>query len=148
YTGMSKSGLYAHFGSKEELQIATIRAAKEVVTEEVRRPALEAPDPLSRLTSLCDRFLSYVQRGVFPGGCFFASVAAEFDTRPGPVRNLLVEYHSDWIDLLTRQIRDAQEDGSLAAHEDPEQLAFEINALLHLANDTFLLCADPIAITR
>jgi len=83
---MSKSGLYAHFGSKEELQLATVETAREIFDAEVVEPTQTIVDPLERLQALCDRFLSHVERHVFPGGCFFASTAAEFDTHPGPAR--------------------------------------------------------------
>src|SRR6266496_3907018 len=82
----SKSGVFAHFGSKEELQLATVQRAGEVFVAEVIAPALRAPGGLRRLWRLCDGWLDYSKRRVFPGGCFFVSVAAEFDARPGRVR--------------------------------------------------------------
>ncbi|HEX8188504.1 MAG TPA: helix-turn-helix domain-containing protein, partial [Pyrinomonadaceae bacterium] len=84
---MSKSGLFAHFGSKEELQLATVEAARDVFVREVVRPAFGAPRGLARLWQLCDVWLGYVRREVFRGGCFFAAAAAEFDGRPGAVRD-------------------------------------------------------------
>src|ERR687891_926671 len=84
---MSKSGLFAHFGSKEELQVATVEAARAIFIREVIKPAFESTEGLQRLWKLCDIWLSYVQSGVFRGGCFFAAAAAEFDSRPGPVRD-------------------------------------------------------------
>src|SRR5262245_2029781 len=81
--GMSKSGLFAHFGSKEELQLATIEAARAVFVEQVIEPASAAPPGLERLRQLAENFLRHVEGSVFLGGCFFASVAAEMDTRPG-----------------------------------------------------------------
>ena len=89
--GMSKSGLFAHFGSKEELQIATIEAARAVFTAQVIDPALAAPTGLDRLRQLVENFLRYVEGGLYPGGCFFASVAAEMAMRPGPVRDGAVQ---------------------------------------------------------
>ena len=89
--GMSKSGLFAHFGSKEELQLATIETASALFTEQVVEPALAAPTGLERLRQLAENFLRHVEDGVYPGGCFFASVAAEMDTHPGPVRDLAVQ---------------------------------------------------------
>ena len=80
---MSKSGLFAHFGSKEELQVATVEAARAIFIREVIKPAFDATEGLVRLYKLCDIWLSYVQSGVFRGGCFFAAAAAEFDSRPG-----------------------------------------------------------------
>ena len=90
HTGMSKSGLYAHFGSKEELQLATIDAASEIFVREVIEPA-RAAEGAARLEALSDAFLSYLERKVFPGGCFFAAAQAELDTHPGPVREKLRE---------------------------------------------------------
>ena len=147
HIGMSKSGLYAHFRSKEELQVATVTAALEVVDAEVVQPALSRPDALGRLIALCENFLSYAQRS-FPGGCFFASAGAEFDTRPGSVRDLLTKYCQDWADLLVRLIKDAQQDGSIDSREDPVQLAFELNSFLHLANDWFVLLQDAVTMER
>ena len=85
--GMSKSGLFAHFRSKEELQLATIETADAIFQAEVVNPALAAAPGIARLRALCEAFLDHLERGVFPGGCFFASVAAEIDTHPGPVRD-------------------------------------------------------------
>jgi len=86
---MSKSGLYAHFGSKEELQLAAIDTATQIFTDNVIRPAREADTALGRLEALCENFFRYLERPVFPGGCFFASATAELDTHPGPVKERL-----------------------------------------------------------
>jgi AcrR family transcriptional regulator len=143
HTGMSKSGLYAHFRSKEELQLATVETAWEIFTAEVVEPATAIADPLEQLRALCDRFLSYVERGVFPGGCFFASTVAEFDTHPGPVKDKIALRQQDWTGLLQRLIREAQAAGSLQASEDPAQLAFEVHAFLLMGNTAFVLDDDP-----
>jgi AcrR family transcriptional regulator len=144
-TGMSKSGLFAHFGSKEELQLATIAAAEDVFQIEVLDPAMAAPEGLPRLRVLCDRFLVHVEEGVFPGGCFFASAAAELDTRPGPLRDRVAEVYDGWITLMEGSLRRAQELGQLDRSLDPEQIAFEVNAMLAEANGLFLLRGDPRA---
>src|SRR5205807_2592978 len=89
--GISKSGLFAHFGSKEELHLATIEAAGRTFTGEVIRPALAEPRGVGRVWALCNSWLSYLERGVFPGGCFFWAVAEEFVSRPGPVRDSVLE---------------------------------------------------------
>ncbi len=141
-TGMSKSGLFAHFGSKEELQLATIGAAEEIFAEDVLRPALEA-EGLERVRALSERFLSHVGRNVFPGGCFFASAAAELDTRPGPVRERVVAVQRQWMDLFEGAIRTAQERREVDPSVDPAQLTFELNALLGEANGLYLLSGDP-----
>jgi AcrR family transcriptional regulator len=140
-TGMSKSGLFAHFGSKEQLQLATIDTAEDIFEEEVLRPALQA-EGLARVEVLCDRFLSHVQRGVFPGGCFFASAKTELDTRPGPVRDRVVAVQEAWTELIEGAIGAAKERGEMAASVDPVQLTFEINALLGEANGLYLLTGD------
>jgi AcrR family transcriptional regulator len=140
--GMSKSGLYAHFGSKQELQLATIAAAEEVFDADVINPAVQAGEGLARVTALSERFLSHVERQVFPGGCFFASVAAELDTRPGPVRDRVAAVQAAWSELMSASLREAQRAGELAADASVEQLTFEINALLAQANTVFLLYGD------
>ncbi len=139
YAGMSKSSLFSAFGSKEELQLATIEEANAIFDREVVAPALEAGTPLERLRALCERFLSHVERYVFPGGCFFASTAAEIDTRPGIVRERVTSAVADWFGLLEQQIRSAQKEGQLDAGEDATQLAFEVHALLLLANEQFVI---------
>jgi AcrR family transcriptional regulator len=148
HIGMSKSGLYAHFGSKEELQLATVAKAGEIFDEDVVRPGLAALPGVERLYALCDRFLSHVERRVLPGGCFFASAAAELDTQPGPVRERIVEFKRGWNDLVAKLVRDAQASGELDADEDPEQVAFELNAYLLQANDSFVLTGEPEVFAR
>jgi AcrR family transcriptional regulator len=143
HIGMSKSGLYAHFGSKEELQLATIATAREIFDAEIVEPARAIADPLERLQALCEGFLSHVERRVFPGGCFFASAVAELDTHPGPVRDEIALAQQDWMDGLQQVIREAQRGGSLDANEDPAQLAFELEAYLLLGNTAFVLSNDP-----
>lgn len=94
--GVSKSGLFGYFGSKEELQLATIRIAASVYLDEVIQPALAVPPGLGRVRRLCDNWLSYSERRVFPGGCFFFTVTAEFDARPGRVRDAVAAAGLDW----------------------------------------------------
>ena len=146
--GMSKSGLFAHFRSKEELQLATIETASALFAEQVVEPALTASTGLERLRRLSENFLQHVEGGVFPGGCFFASVAAEMDTHPGPIRDLAIQLVDDWFALLTTAVRDAQAEGTIDASEDPEQLAFELDANLLLANAQFVISQDPAPINR
>jgi AcrR family transcriptional regulator len=143
HIGMSKSGLFAHFGSKEELQLATVEKAQEVYAAEVTGPALAEPDGLQRLEALCERFLSHVEREVFPGGCFFASLAAELDTRPGPVRDRITAALAGWTEMIEDSITAARDAGELAADTDPHQLTFELDALLAAANGSWLLFRDP-----
>jgi len=143
HIGMSKSGLYAHFRSKEELQLATVETAWEIFNAEVVEPTPPTAGPLEELRALCDRFLSYVERRVFPGGCFFASTTAEFDTHPGPVKDKVASVQQRWTELLQQLIRGAQVTGSLDASEDPKQLAFEVHAFLLMGNTTFVLDDNP-----
>ena len=139
HIGMSKSGLFAHFGSKQELQLAAIDTAERIFTDDVLAPAMAESDGLPRLEALCDRFLSHVGRRVFPGGCFFASIAAELDTRPGPVRDRVTDIARAWMALLANAAGEGQRLGQLDPELDPEQLAFELDALLALGNSLFLL---------
>jgi AcrR family transcriptional regulator len=139
HIGMSKSGLYAHFGSKEELQLATVETAREIFDADVVEPIQTIADPLEQLQALCNHFLSYLERRVFPGGCFFASTSAEFDTHPGPVKDKIASIQQGFTEGLERLIREAQGAGSLAATEDPTQLAFELHAYLLMGNTLFVL---------
>jgi AcrR family transcriptional regulator len=148
HIGMSKSGLYAHFGSKEELQLATVTTAREIFDAEIVQPTQAIDDPLERLLALCEGFLSYLERRVFPGGCFFASCAAELDTHPGPVKDAIAAVQQHWLDQLRQLIHDAQRTGSLDSAEDPTQLAFELEAYLLMGNATFVLNDDPSALGR
>ena len=146
--GMSKSGLFSHFASKEDLQLATIATAEAIYAAEVIEPAMELPEGRQRLEQLCERYLSYVERGVFPGGCFFASTAAELDTRGGPIRDRVRAVLAGWDELLEANLRAAQRDGELPRNVDVGQLIFEINAVLHEANGHYLLFGDAAALER
>src|SRR4249919_1851901 len=140
-TGMSKSGLFAHFGSKEELQLATIDTAEEIFEEDVLRPALQE-EGRARLEALCERFLSHVDRKVFPGGCFFASAAAELDTRPGPVRDRIAAFQSRWAALIASGLRAGRRQGELDPDARIGQLTFELTAMINHANAVFVLQGD------
>jgi AcrR family transcriptional regulator len=146
--GMSKSGLYAHFGSKEELQLATIEAANETFQAHVVAPAATAATGFERLRALTGGYLRYIEGDVFAGGCFFASVLSETDTRPGPVRDRLFAFLADWLGLLDAAIRAAQAEGSLDAGEDPADLTFELEAAIFLANAQFVVAHTPEPIER
>jgi len=145
---MSKSGLFAHFGSKEDLQVATVEAARAIFIREVVKPAFESTEGLQRLWKLCDIWLSYVQSGVFRGGCFFAAAAAEFDSRPGAVRDRIAEIMKEWLEALRNAIIEAQEAGHLDKELDATQLAFEFNSLELGANWAFQLYGDTRAFKR
>ena len=146
--GMSKSGLFSHFASKRDLQLATIATAEVIYATEVVEPAMQVPEGRQRLEQLCERYLSYVKRGVFPGGCFFASTAAELDTHGGPIRDRVRAVLAGWDELLEANVRAAQRNGDLAPDADVGQLIFELNALLHEANGHFLLFHDTAALDR
>jgi len=145
---MSKSGLFAHFGSKEDLQVATVEAARSIFIREVIRPSFEGKHGLVDLWHLCDTWLSYVESGVFRGGCFFAAVAAEFDSRPGPVRDRIAEIMKEWLATLRRAVAYAQTARELRSEVDPTQMAFEFNALELGANWAFQLYGDKQAFAR
>jgi AcrR family transcriptional regulator len=146
---MSKSGLFAHFGSKRDLQLATIEEARQRYVRAVIEPALTAHPGICRLRALCESFLSYLERGVFPGGCFFASAMAEFDAKaPGPVRDRIAECQAQWMDTLERSARDAQAAAELGTSTDPQQLAFEIEAALLSANWYYHLYHDSAYLER
>lgn len=128
-TGMSKSGVFAHFGSREELQISVVREYHARFEEEVFRPALEAERGLPRLRALFDRWLRRVSKEI-DSGCIYISGAVEFDDRPGPVRDALVAMVGTWQDALDRAIRAAVDAGHLRGDTDREQLLFEIHGLV------------------
>ena len=144
--GMSKSGLFAHFGSKEELQLATVETASAIFDELVVQPASTASNGVERLHALTEGFLRHVEVAVFPGGCFFASVAAELDTRAGRVRDLAFAVVGEWTGMLEQAVRDAQDEGLIDPAVDAAQLAFELDAYLMLANAQFVASneAEPL----
>jgi AcrR family transcriptional regulator len=138
--GMSKSGLFAHFGSKEELQLATIDAASAIFDELVIDPAGAEPAGVPRLRAYVERFLEHVEEGVFPGGCFFVSAMGELDTHPGPVQDGALAFSTRWLELLAEQ-------AAAAGEPDPAQVAFELNAFMVLGNLQFV-AGDREALER
>jgi AcrR family transcriptional regulator len=142
-TGMSKSGLYAHFGSKQELQLATVEEAGRILDEEVAQPALAAPPGLAQLVAVCDAFFDYLQRRVFPGGCFFAAAALEMGTRPGPVKERVAALQSGFAALIRGFAATALDRHELPAREDPDRLAFELYGIMLAADTNFVLHDDP-----
>ena len=146
---MSKSGLFAHFGSKEELQISTVRAAGAIFTHRVVRPAEEGHEPgLARLCAMLIAWLDYMERSSFAGGCFFAAATVEMDGRPGPVRDAVAAQMTLWAGLLSDYTRDAIARGELRPETDPEQLAFEVDALGSAVSSGWLLSQDPVVFRR
>jgi AcrR family transcriptional regulator len=146
--GMSKSGLFAHFGSKEELQLATVESAVRVFDEHVTEPAERAAPGLARLRALVDSYLRYVETDVFPGGCFFAAALMELNMQPGAVRERLVVFFGDWLGRLAATVRDAQALGEIDANEDPDQLAFELEAAFFFANGQYVVVRTPEPLER
>ena len=139
--GLSKSGLFGHFGSKEELQLAALDAASAIFVREVVEPAIAEPEGAPRLRAYCDRWVSYLERKVFSGGCFFAAATAEFDGRPGAVRDKL---RANQQALFAELARHAE----LAGVEDPEQLVFQVHSLVLGANAHYQLFGNQEAFVR
>jgi AcrR family transcriptional regulator len=125
-TGMSKSGLFAHFGSREELLIAVLERGQQEFVEVVVNPALAKPRGLPRLKALFVNWLDWTEMANLPGGCPMIGGATEFDDKPGPVRETLASGQRAWIETLTRATRQAIEQGQLARDTDPEQMSFEL----------------------
>jgi AcrR family transcriptional regulator len=136
---ISKSGLIAHFGTKEQLQLATIRAARAIFATTVVEPALQQPPGLGRVRALLDAWLEYSSDRRFPGGCFFARAAHEYAARPGAVRDALAAVDEEWLGLITGAIVDAQAAGEVRPDIDAAQLAFDLVAYLDSANLRSLL---------
>jgi len=130
---MSKSGLFAHFGSKQELQLATIGAAAERFKAAVIEPALDLPEGASRLRAMAEHYLD--QLDDYSGGCFWASTSAEYDDRPGPVRDAIAGLLEAWLGELERQAR-------IAGVEHPERFAFELFSLVMGANARYRLSGE------
>lgn len=148
HLGMSKSGLYAHFKSKEELELATIETAAQIFDREVLQSVRAAPPGARRLVTLVEAFLSHLERRVFPGGCFFAAVAAELDTRPGRAHDRVLEVLSQWRSLIRQCIEEARTHPEIDRDVDLEQTVFEVQAMLAAANFLFVLTNDPMPLQQ
>lgn len=140
---ISKSGVFTHFGSKEELQLATVRMAAEVFRTHVVEPALTVPEGIGRVRALLDAWQRYQREPVFPGGCFFHSAMAEFDARPGRVRDAIAASQRDWSAFVERCLCEARDLGEIEAAADVAQLAFELDALCRTGAAQALLRDDP-----
>ena len=132
---MSKSGLFAHFGSKQELQLATIGAAAERFSAAVIAPSLGAADGVPRLRAIADAYLVHLEGGRYQGGCFWAATSAEYDDRPGPVRDAIAAALDSWLGELERQAR-------AAGSRDPARFAFETYAVVMGANFRYRMSGD------
>lgn len=146
--GMSKSGLIRHFGSKEGLQLAALQAAIELFQREIWDPIADEPPGLVRLRAICEAWISYLERELLPGGCFLTAAATEFDGRSGPVRDATRKAWARWLRTLENEVRTAIEAGDLPADTDPEQVAFELNALVMGLNNALQLHGDRDAPAR
>jgi AcrR family transcriptional regulator len=144
--GISKSGLFAHFGSKEELQLAAVRAARRIYADNVVIPAYEIEPGLGRVWALSKHWLDYSRRRVFPGGCFFQKVSHEFAARDGAVHDYLAAVNREWIEVIETAVTEAVDRGELTA--DPAQLAFDLNAYFEAANLSSILHNDQTAFDR
>lgn len=138
---MSKSGVFAHFGSKQELQLATVAAAAERFRSAVIEPALSAPDGEPRLRAIADAYLAHLEDDdYYPGGCFWAATSAEYDDRPGPVHDAIAGALDAWLGELERQ-------AGIAGSPDPGRFAFEVYSIVMGANSRFRMGGDPVVFT-
>ncbi len=124
-TGMSKSGLFAHFGAREELQLAVLERGREKFGQVVVKPALATPRGVPRLRAMFANWLDWAESAELPGGCVMLAAAVEFDDQPGPVRDRVAALQREWMDSLARSIRGGIEEGHLRRDIDVEQFVFE-----------------------
>lgn len=146
--GISKSGVAAAFGTKQDLQVAAVRAASGIVQDHVVAPALAEHRGRPRLRALVDAWLTYVEDRVLPGGCFMAAALPEFDSRPGPVRDALLEVRRAWLDLIAGEVTYMQHSGELDDTLPPDAIAFEVDAVLAAANLDRNLSDEPAALAQ
>ena len=145
---MRKSSVFSLFGSKRELQLATLEAAIEQFTDQVWGPVADERPGRTRLLALCDSWLAYHEREALPGGCFLTTATIEFDARPGPLRDAVASCMSRWLGVLEREVAVAIDAGELPADTPPADVAFELNALAAAASYGFQLSRDPEVFTR
>jgi AcrR family transcriptional regulator len=145
---MSKSGLFAHFGSKEELQLATVDTARQIFVEHVIQPASSKDAGMPRLWALCENWLEHVEIRVFEGGCFFTAASFEFDSRPGPIRDSIVAAMREWLGILSGAVDDARKAGHLNPQVHPQHFAFEIYSLAIGAHWGHQLLGDKKALSH
>ena len=141
--GMSKSGLYAHFGSKEDLQLATIETAVKIYNRKIVEPALAAPPGRRRLLRLCDGFFDFIGSGDFPGGCFFVYTSVDPANRREPIRSRLAGEQRAWLGLIEQLVGEAVASGELPDSTDAKRLAFELDAIMIGADANFVLLREP-----
>jgi len=144
--GLSKSGVIGHFGSKEQLQLATVEVGIARFREEVWEPIASCEPGLTRLRLLMEAWLSYLERDVFPGGCLLTAASLEFDDRPGPVRDAITAAWRRWLDLIEQDAATAQARRELAADLSPRQISFQLHAYITEANWAKQLLGAPDAL--
>jgi AcrR family transcriptional regulator len=142
HIGMSKSGLYAHFKSKEELELATIDTAAVIFENDVIRKIPESLRGIARVMALSEAFFQHLVRRVYPGGCFFATVAAQLAPRPGQARDRVMKLQGEWVAKFMAALRQACDDGELRPDADLNQLVFEITAMMLRANFAWIVTED------
>jgi AcrR family transcriptional regulator len=147
-TGMSKSGLFAHFGSREELLLAVLAHGQAEFTEVVFQPAMAKPRGIARLKAMFTNWLDWTESAELPGGCPMIGGASEFDDRPGPVRDMLAGGQRTWIETLKRTVRQAIDEGQMPADTDPEQIAFEMFGIALVVHHHRRLLGYPKARAR
>ena len=146
-TGMSKSGLFAHFQSKEQLQLQTLAHARRKFVDLIVRPALTAPRGEKRMRSLFEHWLTW-ETEALPGGCIFITGSIEFDDQPGAMHDALVADQRDWMDTIATVAETAVTEGDFRADVDPRQVAFEIQALVLGYHHSARLLDDEQALDR
>ena len=145
---LSKSGLFAHFGSKENLQVKVLELASRRFVDEVVRPALGAPRGLRRVRALFERWLAWETSPSLPGGCPFNAAATELDDRPGPARDFVVQSQRDWLDTVANTARTAVQEGEFDPDLDCDQFAYELQAIMLGYSHASRLMKSPQAHAR
>jgi len=140
--GISKSGLYAHFGTKENLQLAVIDQAGLMFATDVIEPAEKLDPGLARLVGICEAFFDYLERRVLPGGCFFAGAVLEMGSRPGPVKERVAAFQNMFVGIIRELADQAIASGQLPANEESELLAFELTGMILAADANFVMTDD------
>ncbi len=145
---LSKSGLFAHFQSKESLQLSAMEYAAQRFIEAAVKPSFSAPRGEPRVRALFENWLAWPKKSGFPGGCFFVAASVELDDRPGPVRDRLVQLQKDWLATLAQAVRIAVAEKHLRDDTDPEQLAYEMYGIMLVCHHSMRLLRDPKAEVR
>jgi AcrR family transcriptional regulator len=142
---LSKSGLFAHFQSKEALQLQILDYAAERFVDVVVRPALAVRRGEPRVRAMFENWLTWPKKSALPGGCLFVAAAVELDDQPGPARDRLVQLQKDWLEMLANATRSAVAEGHFHERVDPEQVAYEIYGIMLMHHHAWRLLHDPRA---